>query len=128
MKDERKQARTEIDAFLEVREGGSDREIGRVTEITTEGMKLQSKEPMAPEATFEFEMSLPPARRTREAIRFDAQVIWCTKSDESGLYESGIQMKGITAEDIEEIQQIMQEAPFKQRYLNIIHRPRPMEH
>ena len=127
MNDERKKVRTEITSFLEVREGGSDREIGRVTEITTEGMKLQTPEPMAPDAVFELEMSMPPARRTREAIRFDAQVVWCTKSDDTGLYESGISMKGLTAEDVAEIKQIMDEAPFEHRRLNL-HRPRPMEH
>ncbi len=127
MKDERKAARTEISAFLEVRDGGNDGEIGRVTEITTEGMKLQSPEPMEPDAVFELEMAMPPAKRTRDAIRFDAQVVWCTKSDESGFYESGIQMKGLSTEDIAEIKQIMEEAPFEQRRLNMI-RPRPMEH
>ena len=126
MKDERKETRAEIASFLEVREGG-DRKIGRVTEITTEGMKLQSPEPMEPDAVFELEMSMPPAKRTREAIRFNAQVIWCTKSEDTGLYESGIRMRGITAEDIAEIKQIMDEAPFEQRCLNL-HRPRPMEH
>jgi len=127
MKDDRKEARTEIQSFLEVREGGSDIEIGRVTEITTEGMKLQSPEPMEPDAVFEFEMSMPPAKRTRGAIRFDAQVIWCTKSEDTGQYESGIQMKGLNNEDLAEIKQIMDEAPFEQRRLSL-HRPRPMEH
>ncbi|MCD6249967.1 MAG: PilZ domain-containing protein [candidate division Zixibacteria bacterium] len=127
MNDDRKETRTEIASFLEIREGGSDREIGRVTEITTEGMKLQSPEPMEPDATFELEMSMPPAKRTRGAIRFNAQVIWCNKSEETGLYESGIQMKDISNEDLAEIKQIMDEAPFEQRRLNL-HRPRPMEH
>ena len=127
MKDERKETRAEIASFLEVREGGSDTEIGRVTEITTEGMKLQSPEPMEPDATFELEMSMPPAKRTREAIRFNAQVIWCNKSEETGQYESGIQMKDISKEDLVERKQIMDEAPFEQRRLSL-HRSRPMEH
>jgi hypothetical protein len=127
MKDERRADRAEIASFLEVRDGSNDREIGRVTEITTEGMKLQTPEPMAPDAVFELEMAMPPAKRTREAIRFEAQIVWCTKSVDTGLYESGVQMKGLSDADIAEIQQIMDEAPFEHRRLSL-HRPRPMEH
>ena len=127
MKEERKQQRTHVVSYLEVRESGSDRVMGRVSEITTEGMKLQTREPMEPNTTLAFEMALPPHKRTRDSISFEAQVIWCEKSEDSGLYESGVQMMGITPEDVNEIRQIMEDAPFEHPHLNV-HRPRRMEH
>lgn len=127
MKDERKQDRTDVVTYLEVRESGTNREVGRVSEITTEGMKLQSPEPMDTDTTLSFEMVLPPHRRTREAIKFEAQVIWCKKSDTPGMYESGIRMEHVSPADVEVIQQIMEESPFGIARLSV-NRTRPLEH
>lgn len=127
MKEARKQERTDAVSFLEVRDAGTGREVGRVTDISIQGMRLLSPDRFEREASLEFEMTMPPRRRTRGGIRFDAKVIWCRKAGDTGQYESGIQMKNITPEDIEVIRQIMEEAPFEETHLNL-HRPRPMEH
>lgn len=127
MKEARKQERTDAVSFLEVRDAGTGREVGRVTDISIEGMRLLSPDPFEPEAGLEFELIMPPRRRTRGGIRFDAKVIWCRKAGDTGQYESGIRMDNITPEDIDVIRQIMEEAPFEHAHLNL-HRPRPMEH
>ena len=86
MNEERKHVRMQVVSYLEVRDSGTNREMGRVTEITTEGMKLQTPEPIEPETTLAFDMALPPHKRTRDSISFEAQVVWCEKSEASGLY------------------------------------------
>ena len=77
MKEERKQQRTHVVSYLEVRESGSDREIGRVSEITTEGMKLQTREPMEPNTTLSYAKALPPHKRTRDSISYEPQENSC---------------------------------------------------
>jgi hypothetical protein len=127
MKDSRKHRRMHVVSYLKLTESDTDRAMGRIVDITRKGMRLQGREPIEPNTTRKFEMSLPPRQGSSESVVFDANVIWCNATPKTGLYDVGIQLRQTSPHVSDTIQKIVENTPFEYRRLNL-HRPRPMEH
>ena len=127
MKNDRKTPRMHVVSYLKLSEMRGERSLGRVSDISAEGLRLQASDPIETDTTYEFEMMMPPRQGANKRVSFHGEVVWCQKSAQSGYYDTGIQMVNIPDETCEMINKIIEETPFEQRHLNV-HRPRPMEH
>ena len=127
MEEARKQPRMHVVSYLKISEHGNDRDLGRVFDITTDGLRLQASDPIDANSVYEFEMAMPPRKGPGQTVRFDGEVVWCRKSAKSGYYDAGVQLRDVPDEVSEVLKQIIDDTPFESRRLNI-HRPRPLEH
>ncbi len=117
MTDERKEPRLYVISYVKVCEDDSDRSIGRVLDMTSRGMRLRSKEPVKTRAKARFRLMLPvEAHGTRE-ITFEADVIWCRRTEDVGSWDTGIQLLDITPDDGDLIERFVSEASYEDRWL-----------
>ena len=127
MQEDRSLPRMSVVAYLKVTETNSNREMGRVLDISTEGMRVQGHEPIAVNTTYHFKMAVPKEEELIGNLQFDANVIWCQHANTPGLFDAGIHLLNISPADSEYLQHIVENIPFENQHLEI-NRPRPMEH
>ncbi len=98
--------------------------VGQVTDMSTEGMRLQGPESLEVDTTAAFEMTVPQADNTCDSVLFDARVIWSRESTTPGMYEAGIRLWSISDDEGKYLQQIVESIPDGQQQLEeILHRP-----
>ena len=120
MVDERKIKRVQVMSYLKICYKDTDIELGRVVDITTEGMRLSGEEPIQTDRTLTFRLALPVAARENSEIIFDADVIWCRRAKNPDLYDTGIRLKNLSPEKVEIIEDFMEKSSYEDRWLSII--------
>jgi hypothetical protein len=120
MIDERKQNRMQVMSYLKIRCRDNGRELGRVVDITTEGMRLCGAEPVQTDRTLTFKLNLPTMSEENNEIVFDADVIWCRRSKNPRLYDTGIKLKELPGEKIELIEDYLEKSSREDRWLSVI--------
>ena len=123
MTEERKQKRMHVISYLKIHERNKNKSIGRVTDITTEGMGLYSQEPITPNRTYKFKLKLPVDRKRNKEICFTAKAVWCNKAEYPGFYNSGIQLLNVPLEDVELIEDFIQNSLIEDRWLAVTNCP-----
>lgn len=112
MTEERALKRMHVISYLKVSERNTDYSIGQVVDITTEGMRLYSKEPLQPEMIRQFSMALNENEENTRDVTFDAVVIWCKKAHDRGYYDMGIQLRNVSEYDSKTIEQLCQDSSY----------------
>jgi hypothetical protein len=120
MVEERKLKRIQVMSYLKIYYRETDIELGRVVDITTEGMRLCAEEPIQTDRTLTFRLALPLTSREKSEIVFDADVIWCRRAKNPDLYDTGIRLKNISPEKVEIIEDFMEKSSYEDRWLSII--------
>lgn len=115
----RRLRRMHVISYLKVHERNTDDSIGRLVDITTEGVGLYSEEPIDINRIYQFRMTLPTALKKKKEITFDARVVWCHQAVHPGFYDSGIQLLDVPPKDIEVIEQFIEEATLEDRWLSV---------
>ncbi|MCP4633683.1 MAG: PilZ domain-containing protein [candidate division Zixibacteria bacterium] len=119
MRDFRKNKRIHVVSYLKVTESATDETVGRVVDITTEGMRLRSEEPLKEDSALQFRLNMPQSTLGRKAVYFDASVIWCSKPPDSKYFDTGIQLLNVPRRDQLLIEELMMEASYEDRWLSI---------
>jgi hypothetical protein len=86
--------------YLLVFDRKTDHLVGHVVDITTEGMKLMSKEPVKPDTVYHFRMALPDEIGSSKEISFDAKSVWSKDNLFSDFYGTGFTFVKIDDKDI----------------------------
>jgi len=120
MVEERKLKRIQVMSYLKICYRETDIELGRVVDITTEGMRLCGEEPIQTDRTLTFRLAFPITSRKKSEIVFDADVIWCRKAKNYGLYDTGIKLKNLSPEKVEIIEDFMEKSSCEDRWLSVI--------
>ena len=107
-------------SYLKICYRETDIELGRVVDITTEGMRLCGEEPIQTDRTLTFRLAFPITSRKKSEIVFDADVIWCRKAKNYGLYDTGIKLKNLSPEKVEIIEDFMEKSSCEDRWLSVI--------
>jgi hypothetical protein len=124
MKEKRLLPRMNVVTHYKITESNADKDLGRVTDISTEGMRLQGPESLEVNTTSTFEMTVPQEDNTNDSLLFDARVIWSRESSTPGMYDTGIRMWSISSDDRNCLQQIVDSIPDGQQQLEeLLHSP-----
>ncbi|KIH77843.1 PilZ domain-containing protein [Geoalkalibacter ferrihydriticus] len=110
--DKRSQKRRNTIYYLEVYDLESGRLLGRLVDITVEGMMLISETPIAPDRTYKCRMSLPAEILGRSNILFDATCMWSRKARNDDFFEAGFRSLIADPGDIDAIEMLIQRFAF----------------
>jgi hypothetical protein len=105
-------------SYIRVCERQTDQTFGRVVDITTEGMRLCSEQPIEPDSVYQFTVTFPRPDTEKKKIRFDASVIWCKKDPLFDLYDAGVRLMNVSREDISIIEDFIHYSTFEERWLS----------
>ena len=107
MPEKRKLKRRQLIYYLRVLDRDSEMLIGRLVDITTEGVMLLSESPLKLDKLFKFKMILPPHFKAQKIITFDAKCLWSKIDVNPDLYTSGFQFDRISPQDIYLIEELI---------------------
>ncbi len=93
--------------YLKVFDRDSNKQVGRMVDITIEGMMLISEKPFVAGYVFQCKMELPDEIGKGSEIFFNAKCAWCKKSDNPDIYDNGFQLLNVSQDDIEVIESLI---------------------
>ena len=109
MSAQRKLERKKLIFYLKVFGEKTNRLIGDLVDITTEGIKLIGSRPVKTEITYKLRMDLPREIDGEKKIIFNAQSRWCEKDDRTDFYNTGFKLTAISPDDINRIENLILE-------------------
>ena len=113
MFERRKDKRRNSVYYLEVFEEETKSFVGRLINITKDGMMLESQEPIEVEKDYRLSMQLPNSLVRKPKITFDAKSVWCKKEDDFESYKAGFQLQNLDTKVEKEINRLMEKFKFK---------------
>ncbi len=120
MKERRKHSRRPADDYYLVYDRRSNRLMGRVLNMSAEGVLLITEEPLPIRETVPCRLIFPDDIDGIRQANFDAECRWCRFNERTGLHEMGLQLSFGTNEDQEIVAEITKrwtkETPTKSRY------------
>ncbi len=93
MNEKRKQQRSKAPYEINVYDKRTGRHIGRLVNLSAEGIMLVGGAPMAVNELYECRMTMPVSVYGRNEISFDALCLWCARIDNSQRFQGGFQIK-----------------------------------
>jgi hypothetical protein len=81
--------------------------IGRVVNISAEGLMLLSDEPMVTGSVYQLDLVLPYPKQDKEKIQFAAEAVWCAEASQPDSFWSGFHIIDIASEDIQIIDELI---------------------
>ncbi len=112
MANKRKQKRRHLIYYLKVVEKETNNPMGYLVDITTEGIMLMSEIAVETGQIFELKILLQTEMSRREYLVFKAESVWCKKSVNSDLYDTGYRLLNVTPHDFKGIEEIIKELGF----------------
>lgn len=109
MSAQRKLERKRLIFYLKVFGEKTNRLIGDLVDITTEGIRLIGNRPIKTEITYKLRMDLPREINGKREIIFNARSRWCEKDDRTDFYNTGFQLMSISPGDVNRIENLIQE-------------------
>ncbi|MCU7844947.1 MAG: PilZ domain-containing protein [Candidatus Thiodiazotropha sp. (ex Monitilora ramsayi)] len=104
MKEQRKSPRKIADEVLEVTDQITGIQIGRVVNISADGLMLLSEEPVVAGSVFKMNMVLPGEGKK---VSFRAEAVWSTEATQPNSYWTGLHIIDISPEDVLEIDKLI---------------------
>ncbi|MDY6847802.1 MAG: PilZ domain-containing protein [Thermodesulfobacteriota bacterium] len=111
--EKRAQKRRNTLYYLEVFNLETAELLGRLVDITTEGMMLLCEKPLTSNTTYPCRMRLPSEILGRTNIIFDATCVWQNQAANSDFYEAGFKSLIADPGDIDAIEMLIQHFAFK---------------
>ncbi len=93
MLERRKVRRRNSFYYLEVFEEETKNFVGRLIDITADGMMLESEKPIEVKKGYRLSMELPNSFVRKPKIIFDAKSVWCRKEGDFETYKQGFNSK-----------------------------------
>lgn len=113
MRETRKLKRKQTYTFLGVYDRNTNQFVGRLVDMTKEGVKLRSMAAMETNAVFQFRLDLPFDINGSKEIVFNARSIWCNKCSDSGQYNIGFQVQDVPQTEVARIDLLLQGSLFE---------------
>lgn len=108
MEEQRKNIRRAPNDYFLVFDRENDRFIGRVLNMSLDGLMLVSMEPVEVPDEFKCRIALPEKIDDCNQIVFDAESKWSRKNGESNMYETGFKMTNVSKIDREIMKELLQ--------------------
>ena len=101
MTEQRKHKRHHTEDYLMVFERESDKHIGGLANLSSEGAMFVTQEPVQTLTAFRCRVELTQPIMDHHEVIFDAECRWCRKNVKTGWWESGYALKNVTKENEE---------------------------
>jgi hypothetical protein len=99
--------------YLKVVDRNTDRLVGRVADITTEGIRLVSEKPIASDSILPLRMVLPEKGTKTRGIDIDARSVWSGRDVNPDLYSAGFQLVNVSPQAEAAIEYLIHSASFQ---------------
>jgi hypothetical protein len=99
--------------YTRIFDGGTDALLGHLIDITPQGAMLISEKPLPVDADIRLRMELSPDVAAVPYVEFDAHSIWCRPDVNPLFYNTGFELRGVTAEQAEIIEHIIEAYGFR---------------
>jgi hypothetical protein len=100
MIEKRKSPRKVADEVLEVSDQITGTQIGRVVNISAEGLMLLSQEPIVTGSVYQLEMTLSEHDGSSRQISFGAEAVWTTEASQPESFWTGFRIIDISGDDV----------------------------
>lgn len=108
MLERRKVRRRNLFYCLEVFEEETKNFVGRLIDITTDGMMLESEEPIEVKKGYRLSMELPNSFVRKPKIIFDAKSVWCRKEGDFETYRTGFQLQNLDTKVEKQVSRLLE--------------------
>ena len=109
VKDQRSLERKQLIFYLKVFDRNSDDIVGKLKDVTPEGVMLTSEKPIDVNVRYQLRLVLPPEFSERQFLNFDAKSLWCKENDYHDLYDAGFILIEVTPADKSMIARLIRE-------------------
>jgi hypothetical protein len=100
MIDKRKTSRKIADEVLEVADQITGTIVGRVVNISAEGLMLLSEEPIVTGSVYQLKMELPSSESDSKSIAFGAEAVWSMEATQPESFWTGFRIIDISSDDV----------------------------
>ncbi len=101
MIDKRKSSRKIVDEVLEVSDQITGTRLGRVVNISAEGLMLLTQEPIVAGSIYQLKMELPnTGGDDPQTIAFGAEAVWTTEAGQPESFWTGFRIIDISSDDV----------------------------
>lgn len=107
--EQRKLKRKQLVYYLKVSDVDSGNQLGRLVDITEEGLMLISSDPISTGVVFRMELDLPDQEKRTEKLEFEARSIWSKKDVNPNYYDTGFKFVRISGEYVDTIGKLIDE-------------------
>lgn len=104
MDERRRLPRKIADHTIEVHDISTDRHLGRVVNLTHEGLMLIGSEPLESHLVFQLELTLDTDELGYRRFGFGAESLWCSSANRPHHFWTGFRIIDISLETIEIIE------------------------
>ncbi len=98
--------------YLEVHDGKSGSLLGHLVDLTTKGVKLVSREPIATDTELTLKMMLPDEYSEEKFVSFKAKSIWSGKDVNPDFYATGFIAPDLSKDVKDIFKSLIDEAGF----------------
>jgi hypothetical protein len=99
MTDRQRLTRYEIEEYYAVVERGSSRPLGRLANLSIDGLMLATEHEVKKRSVLKLTLTLSEPVLGHDSIDFDAECCWCHKGKGVDWFESGYKFRNILLED-----------------------------
>ena len=107
MKEQRKTPRKIADDVLEVSDQHTNAILGKVVNISAEGLMVISNEPFTTGAVYELDLKLPRLIKGHSKVSFGAEVVWSTPASQPGSHWSGFRIIDVSENEVLTIDELI---------------------
>ncbi|RKX24921.1 MAG: hypothetical protein DRP47_10645 [Candidatus Zixiibacteriota bacterium] len=111
--EERTLRRKKLITYPGVFDRNTNQLLGRVLDITTEGVRIINKEPIKADQSFNLRMTLPSSILGNDEITFDACSVWSDRDINPDYYSTGFNVTEIADRDVRRIESLVREFSFR---------------
>lgn len=119
MRDRRRSKRVHVISYLKVKEKTTDKTLGQVADITSEGLGLYGPDPLKPDTDITLKLYLLTPVNGKYEISFKAHVIWSKVGEHPGLFDSGVKLIDTREDDIEILEDFIEKSTVEDRWLSV---------
>jgi len=112
MTDTRESERKFPICYLKVFDRESNKMVGRVVDISTEGMRLVGDSPLEFNREYRLRMPMPEAVRPEKQVAFDADVRWTGPDLNPDFSDTGLKLSNVSEEDHRVINHLLRSYVF----------------
>lgn len=113
MKDKRKLKRQRATLHIAVYDRAIQQSVGRVLDLTTQGLRIKGKMYMSTWNYYHFRLDLPQEFAGSRHVSFEARCVWCNPDADGQECDSGFILERLSSADIERLELLLQGPCFQ---------------